>query len=389
MLIAIDIRPLQEGVGGVYEYTLNIIRALLATETRHRYVLCASSWKKKSDSNPLPEEGPYHRIIEFGIPSKILNTALMISRRPFFDDLIKRRTGNRPDLFFLPNINFFSIRPNIPVVLTVHDLSYIHYPHLLRKKSYVWHRAVYPHTTMKKMNHFLAVSHYSKRDLVQTLGVSEESVTVTHLDSDPSFLDIAKKSESNKKFFLLFGAHEKRKNGICAIRAFSLFIKRYSGSIPYVLVLVGNEVSLKKMYGREIKKLCIESRIELRNTVSQHDRIALYHEAALLLYPSLYEGFGLPLVEAARMGVPSIAGASSSIGEVIDGGTLLVDPYNIHEMAEAMHAIVEQPALRDHLVARARIKVQDYSWTKAAHQTREVFERFESVPTTYHLPPTS
>lgn len=377
MVIAIDIRPLQEGVGGVYEYTLNIVWALLATETRHTYVLCASSWKKKIDPSLIPMSGPHHRIIEFGYPSKFLNAVLFFLGRPFFDDLVMRHIGQRPDLFFLPNINFFSIHLGTPVVLTVHDLSFIHYPHFLRKKSYLWHKAVRPLALMKKINHFLAVSEWTKRDLVQTIGIKENVVTVTHLDSDPSFAHVTQVQTNNKTLFLLFGAHEQRKNGICALSAFSLFLKKYQGETRYALIFIGNKALLEKMYGKEIVNLGIEKYVELRTTVSYLDRVDLYKQAFLLLYPSLYEGFGLPLVEAARMGVPSIAGASSSIGEIMNSGTLLVDPYNISEMAEAMSALVQQPALRDHIIDQARRKVQDYSWAKAAQQAREVFERFE------------
>ncbi len=391
MTIAIDIRPLQRGAGGVYEYTLNIVRALLAAETHHSYVLFSSSWKKKSDATLIPETGPHHTTLSLKYPSKAFNASQILFGRPFFDDLIFAHTGKRPDRFFLPNINFFSTRRNVPIILTVHDLSYTHYSTLLSRKSALWRTAVLPRAFMKKVNHFLAVSEWTKRDIHHTLGIQEDSITVTYLNSDPSFEESTDSADHNssKKIFLLFGAHEQRKNALCALRAFSLFLKRYRGKGDYFLVLTGNHRILQSMFAAEIKKNGIESHVQLRATVSKKDRIALYRKAAALLYPSLYEGFGLPLVEAARMGVPTIAGASSSIGEVMATGTLLVDPYNINEMAEALIALVASPVLGGHIIERAQAKVCDYSWIKAAQQTREVFEQFEGVSPCYKLQATS
>jgi len=386
MIIAIDIRSLNEGVGGVVEYTRNLVAALITTEKSHYYVLFTNGFKKTRDLG-LPVSGVHHETIECRYPNKFFHACQLFFGRPYLDTLVEKKTGRRPDLFFFPNIHFASVSRQTPCVLTAHDLSFSLYPEFLSSKSYWWHRLVRPRNFIAKMSHIIAVSRWTMHDLVTFYQKRPEDVSVIPIDCDPDFRRHMASCRTNnlstsggetllhsRTKIILFSAHEMRKNAAGALEGYSLFHKRHPDA-HFTLVLIGKKRSIQRQYGPYIQKHGLQDHVSIVGTMTHDERMALYLSARILLYPSIYEGFGLPLVEAALCSVPIIASARASIGEVIGAGAVLVDPHNAEEIYSALNMVLSSDQKSENILCSAAHEaVADFSWEKAATETRAVFE---------------
>lgn len=376
MTIAIDIRALSQGVGGVAEYTRNIVRTLIATEKTHTYILFANSWKNYCTDWIAPS-GPRHTIVQCRYPNKFFHLAQMTVRRPCLDTLVQRMSGRKPDLFFFPNVHFAALSGATPAVLTVHDFSFMVHPQLLSAKSYWWHRCTRPSALIARMNHIIAVSDSTKRDCIALCKKSPQDITVVHHDCDQSSQTQPADAQSShpRTYIILLGAHEQRKNAFGALEAFALLWRRNPAVRIYTLVLIAKEGSLFRRIARRIQQYEMEGAVLLFSTQSEKEKRELFARARVLLYPSIYEGFGLPLVEAARAGVRIVSSGRGGIGEVIGNGALLVDPCNVHDMEYALeYALCDEGGGSQSIRTSAFQAAKQYSWETTAAATRSVFE---------------
>lgn len=377
MTIAIDIRALSQGVGGVAEYTRHIVRTLIETEQKHTYILFANSWKGMG-SLGFPLTGPHHTTLVCRYPNKLFHAAQLFFGRPYLDLLIRKRVGVKPDLFFFPNIHFASISKQTPAVLTVHDVSFLLHPELLSFRSYWWHRLIRPKRFLAKMKHILAVSNCTKNDCIAVCGKNPDDITVTYQDCDPMFRE-ARAPTAERKIIAMFGVDELRKNALAALEAYALLVQRNDIARLHQLVLVGKGGSLSCQISRRIQELGLSDCVILSGPLSRDDQYALYTTASIVLYPSVYEGFGLPLIEAALGGATIISSARASIGEVIQDGALLVDPCNVFDIAHALeYALSDDREGLRHIQDAARCATQTFSWEKTAALTRSVFTTIQS-----------
>jgi glycosyltransferase involved in cell wall biosynthesis len=376
MIIAIDIRAMS-GVGGVGEYTRNIVRSLILSERVHTYVLFMNSWHDCNDCLGLPPEGPHHIIVRYHYPNKLFHAAQWLLKRPYLDLYIAKAIGKKPDLFFFPNIHFASVSQMTPVVVTLHDISFLLHPELLSRKSYVWHSMIRPRAFIAHARHIIAVSRRTKGDCVIFCKRNARDITVAHIDCDPEFHQSVVRPgiSEQKKNIVLFNAHEARKNAESAFEAFTIFLKRHPTKNRPCLVLVGQPNPLLRTIARRARRLNIDEYVSMLDTRTRAQRHELYASARALLYPSMYEGFGLPLIEAALSGVPIISSNRGSVGEVIGNGALLVDPYNVNEIVRALeYVLIEDDVDGGMFAEHAEQNAQRYSWRETADMTRSVFE---------------
>lgn len=371
MVIGIDIRALSKGIGGVPEYTRQIVHALIDTERTHQYILFSNSFRG-DHGLALTERGPHHRLCQTHIPNKLFHCALAAAKRPHIDAIIERKTGMRPDLLFFPNIHFLAHRAHTPRVITVHDLSFEHAPDLLTAKDRLWHRMIGPRKMFAHAAHVLAVSEWTRRDIISRYHISEDRVTVTPLDSGI----MSASSAHPRTCVMLFGGENKRKNADAVIEAWTWLRVRDLIDRHYTLVIVGR--------WRSDKHKALEHNhdpsIFFVDVVDENGRAHLYSRAAALLYPSIHEGFGIPLIEAARCRIPIITANTTSIGEVIGNGAYFVDPSNVHDVARALRDVLHDRELSDDLCEQALQHTAGYSWRHTAKLTREVFEKV-TLPT--------
>ncbi len=374
MRIALDIRPMLETRrSGVANYTARLLRALLARPAPpgRSYVLFGNAFGRElPDDLPAPGRGVEHRFSRY--PNRLLNAAMAFAGRPRIEDL----TGGA-DAVYLPNLNFAATER--PLVVTVHDLSFERYPRFFSAKQRLWHGLVRPRRLLRRAAFTVAVSRHTKADLVETYGVDPERVAVITPAAGPEFAPagpgeigrVRARYGLPREFFLYLGTLEPRKNVGGLIAAF----EKIGGSAG--LVIAGGQGWLYREIFDRAKRSPAADRIKFLDYVDAADQPALYSAAAALVYPSFYEGFGMPPLEAMACGTPVVASQAASLGEVVGDAGLLVDPYDSAEIADAMKAVLEEPGLARTLRARGLARAALFSWTKSAERLDGLFRRLE------------
>ncbi len=374
MRIGIDIRCLMNPpYSGVSEYTLRLIEALGRIGPRHHYFLFYNSFGRVK----IPvRESDNVTIVGCKIPNKLLNASFKILGRPSIQGIIRREL----DLFFIPNLNFFPTMRRCKTVLAIHDLSYEFFPEFYNWKRRLWHRAVNPYGLIQRADKVIAVSEHTRNDIVDFYGFSGDNIEVIHSGirqslrrvSDESVLERARREYGLPRRFILFlGTLEPRKNIVGLMEAYERMIEKYfRGKADYDLVLAGGKGWLYQSILEKIKTSPLQEHIHWIGYVKDEDKSALYSAAALFVYPSFYEGFGFPVLEALACRTPAVTSYGSSLGEIASPYAILTDPYNIDEMAYGMYEGLGK-RITDEDAAAIR---ERFSWEKTARQTLAVFE---------------
>ncbi|MFC1808139.1 glycosyltransferase family 4 protein [Candidatus Omnitrophota bacterium] len=279
------------------------------------------------------------------------------------------------DLVHIPHFNApFGI--GLHSVVTIHDLIYTKF-----KESAPFHKRAAANFAIrnaaKKACRVIAVSENTKQDLIRDFGILEEKIGVVHEAADPIFKkidDVIKKEEVRKKYnlpddFILFvGSLKKHKN---LERLIDAYIDLKANGIMHSLVVVG------KFNPREsdiLNKILKSDAIYLKE-VPEEDLVVLYNLACLFVLPSIYEGFGLPVLEAMICGVPVACSNIASLPEVVGDAAKRFDPYDVESIAFAINELLTIETLRNELIEKGLDRAAKFSWAKAAQQTYEVYEK--------------
>lgn len=283
------------------------------------------------------------------------------------------------ELYFVPN-TIPLIYKTIPTIVTIHDLVE------LRVKKYSFIRTSYRFLVnliaAHVADHVITVSEASKKDIVRILKVPESKVTVVYngvapefQPLDPSFCTQYLESKYSLRggFLLASGGLGKNKNIGRLLLALKILKDRNNGQS---IVIFGNpnDVEFKEMT-ESIRSLGLEDSVVLPGFVPREDLPIFYNAASIVVYPSLYEGFGLPILESMACGTPVIASLSSSIPEVAGEATLLVDPYSPEQIADAIERLQADDGLRADLIFRGLARSRQFTWQKAADETLAVISR--------------
>lgn len=376
MRIGIDIRPLLEDErGGVGEYTHELLRALFHIDKTNEYFLFANSFEEKS----LPEfQNSNVKIYYNHVPNKLFNAGLNFLHWPKIDKLLLRE--GKIDLFFMPNMNFVSLRNNVPNVITFHDLSYEIYPTFFNIKERLWHKSVNPLRLANRAQKIISVSENTKNDLVNIYKINPDKIKVVPLGIKNDFfrtlpenelIDIRKKMNLPEKFILFLASWEDRKNPLSLLEAFASLCRDNNFKDIY-LVFVGRDKKSFKIK-KYIKKLQIESKTRIIGYVPSHLRPALYQLAKIFVYPSYYEGFGLPPLEAMAGGTPVIASHTSSLPEVLGSSAILIDPYNVNDILSSLKALLTDKKTAENFIKMGKERAKQFNWMSTAQKTLEVF----------------
>ena len=264
----------------------------------------------------------------------------------------------------------------IPTVYTIHDLTLITHPGM-HPRERVWFHEFFRKRRMRYAAHILTVSEFMQREICETLNLKPEQVTAVHEAPAPHFwhrspeaIQRVRQNFSLPQEYLLFvGSLEPRKNLPQIIQA----MQRSKMDIP--LVLAGWEGWGDKTWMETIRGAGLGERIFVTGYVDDETLACLYSGATALVYPSLYEGFGLPILEAMACGCPVICSKVASMPEVAGDAALLVDPFDAEDLAAAVDKIVGDQAIRQHLIAKGFARASVFTWKQTAEKTREVFRR--------------
>ncbi len=381
MRVLVDLRCLQSPPprGGVGVYAEHIIRELLARDQRHEYLFFVNGLVDPRQH--LPQfDFPNVRWIITRWPNKVFNSLALLPHCP-------AALLPSTDVVFLPNLNFI---PRLPartkLVVTVHDLSFEHFPDCFTVKQRLWHHFVRPQKLLQRANAIIAVSETTKRDVVETYGIPEEKVRVVYPGVEHPNATNTDPNDPNTRTFEAFGSGIRsirmfpgpfilsiselspRKNLDGLIAAFEHLtpLRLYTSTPPIHLVLAGVSGSAERPLRRQIARSPARDRIHLLGSVSENEKRALLARASCFVYPSLWEGFGFPALEAMAEGCPVVASTGGSLPEILGDAALLVDPLNPAAIADALRYVLTDDALRRDLIVRGRERASRYQWRTAA-----------------------
>lgn len=222
----------------------------------------------------------------------------------------------------------------------------------------------------------ITVSNHSKKDIMETLNVPSDKIFVTPLASEDIYRPLDKKLSRqvvdtnysiNSDYVLYVGGFSPRKNILGLIEAFSKLVLCYKKDIK--LVIAGKHGLSYEIYKNRAHSLGLEGKVLFPGFIPIEHLPYMYNACSLFVYPSFYEGYGLPTIEAMSCGVPIVASKDTSIPEVVGKGALLIDPYNIDQLCDAMYKVLSDFNLRQELILHALVKASEYSWENTAKHT--------------------
>ena len=364
MNVGIDIRCLTSPhLTGVGQYTKGLLRSLFDIDKENNYYLFYNSHKDVSKFVPTFNNDNV-KVCNTKYPNKLLHSSVKIFKKPTVETLIRGEL----DIFYSPNLHFTSLNPKTKSVLTIHDLSFELFPECFSRKRQVWHSILKPKEQCKRADKIIVPSGNTKRDVMDYYGIDGSAIEVIppgiSIKTNES-ADVQKKYNIPDNIILYLGTIEPRKNIIGAIEAFNISGLKEKG---YKLVIAGSRGWKCNSIFEKIKQT---EEVEYIGFVDELDKMELYRLAKIFIYPSLYEGFGLPVLEAMSVGTPTITSNRSSLPEVVCGGAYLVDPYNLGEISRAMIDLVENTGLRNNLSEKGRVVCNRYKWESSSKKFLE------------------
>ncbi len=364
MRIGIDISQIVY-TGGVVTYTTNLVKSLLSIDEKNMYTLYGSSFGKYEELQQFGKSMSQKNIGKklFPLPLSVIETlGNRVHQIP-----IEIVTGPL-DVYHSSDWVQFPSRAR--KVTTIHDLAIYEYPEYMpqeiidtQKRRLAW--------VKKECNAIIADSESTKKDIIKYLEFSQDKVHVVQLGVDVQFVpqsdlqinQVKEKYEIKGEYIVMFGLSGYRKNVTGVISAF----EKIQNKIPHTLVIIGksDEISLSN-----------SSRVKILDTVSSSDLVALYSGSTCFVYPSYYEGFGLPILEAMAAGTLVITSKKGSLSEIIhESNSIIEDPHDEKEIEKRIIEMVELlPKDRQKRIAQGIAHTSTFTWEKCAQETLSVYK---------------
>jgi len=372
MRIAFNATALLSPLTGIGQYSFHLAKGLLEQEELAIDFFYGAFW----DTRLHPT------------PSSKLAAALPWLRRhlPYSYELRRQlqnyRFGRHPsrqqfDLYHEPNI--LPLRFDGPTVITVHDLSWIRHP-----KTHPAERVKamnrYFESGLKQANAIITDSVFVKQELIELFGVSPELISPIPLGVEPMFIPLSsaqtnavlkKYHLTHGRYFLAVGTLEPRKNLSVALKAYQQLPAKIRQAHP--LLLIGMKGWHTSALEQQIAPLIQAGEVRQLGYVPRAELAMLMAGATALIYPSIYEGFGLPPLETMACGVPVICANSSSLPEVVGDAGILIDPHNDSDLSQVLIRMIEDKCLREDIAHKARKRAMEFTWSSCANRTLAVY----------------
>ena len=369
--VAIDIRPIRDF--GVGTYIRNVVRILGRIDEQTEYFLLGSRDRVR-EIGRLPDN---FRIVPFSAEST--------TPRGYFG-IRQVLRHYRCDLVHIPHLLWTPLHLPCPYVVTVHDVLDFMYR---AENGGGMRRAVHRYCTQYVLNNaarILAVSQFTKKDIQRLFKIPDAKVEVVYNAIDERFREghasaadrefIAERYQTNYPFILYAGRISPHKNIIRIIEAFSALKAELAkeGKLPDLkLIIIGDEVSRHPDLRRAVIKSGVQNDVRFLGFVPIEVLRTFYDVAKVFIFPSLYEGFGLPPLEAMAHGTPVVTSNTSSLPEVVGPGAVLVNPENVFEIMRAIHRVLVDQALREKLKQKGYEQVQHFSWEDSVQHILRVY----------------
>lgn len=344
---------------GVSVYALNLLKYFCKVANRDTQF---NVYLKSSPLNDLPEENKYFKY-------SLINGKFLWSQ--IFLPLYLYGHKNI-DVYFSPAHYLPRFCP-VPQVVTIHDLAYLYYPEDFTKKD-LWQLKNWTKLAINQAKNIITVSKTTKKDIIKNYQVDENKVTVIYNGFEKTVSGrIGKTAEVKlKKFILFVGTIQPRKNLEVLIDAFDKFVQTNN---DFKLVIAGKKGWLYENIFEKVKVMNLENKVIFTDHVSDQELIWLYKNAFCLVLPSLYEGFGIPVLEAMNFDCPVVASCSSSLPEISGDASLYFNPKNPDDLLEKLKSLKENKELRKELIAKGRQRIKDFSWEKCGKETLEAIKQ--------------
>jgi glycosyltransferase involved in cell wall biosynthesis len=368
MKVGIMLRHYEQQEGGVKVYTKKLLPLLLSRGSRHHYVLMYQ--------NPA-------LVGTYAAYPNVEEVASTIPGTVFWDQLAVPWIARKKhlDLIFNPKFTV-PFLGNAKKIFVLHGSEWFVIPEHFRLYDQWYFKNAVP-LYCKAADAFIAVSHAVKRDVVEHVGVPADKVVPIHNGFDPSLFrpthdaarldEVRAKYRLPEKFILWVGQIESRKNVSRLLQAFA----RLKDEFPHQLVIAGEQRFTTTAELKVIETLNIRDRVLFPGWIEHTDLPAVYALADHFSFPSLYEGFGIPLIEAMACGCPIVTADTCAPPEVCDGAAVLVDPLSVESIADGMRSVLVDATLRERLIARGLERAADFGWERCAADVLALFDRLD------------
>lgn len=365
MKIAIDARTVSNNKTGIGNYINNICEKLPVIDKNNVYVYYQEKLRhslKKIPAISIISRLAYFIYDNFIFPLKMILDKIDIYHNP---------------AFILPLVNF-----GYKKIITVNDLGFYTFGHDFAKGWPARHMKIMLPWSIKHADRIIAISEATKKQIIDIFKTPPEKITVTYLGVGKNFKVIKDKEAINnvlKKYsiaqpYIFFvGTMDPRKNLVRLIQAFKE-VKKIINNLK--LVIVGSKGEL---FTEELNALIGNGDIILTGYVEEEDLVCLYNGAIVFAFPSLYEGFGLPILEAMACGTPVITSNVYSMPEAAGDAAVLVNPESVEEITNAIIGLLDDQVLRKKLIDQGLTRVKQFTWEKTARETLAVYQEFMNV----------
>jgi glycosyltransferase involved in cell wall biosynthesis len=367
--IAIDAHSVGTGLAGNESYITNLIEALAEIDTVNSYTLYVT---RREAVERFHDRWPHVTVRRTWPHTPLVRIPLT---------LVAEMRRHPVDLLHVQ----YTAPPFAPcvVVATIHDLSFEHLPHTFKRRSRMQLRLTVRRTA-RTAAQVIASSDYSRRDLIETYGLSPDKVSTTPLAAPAYFAPVTDESEIRRvrslygiegDYILAVGSIQPRKNLIRLIAAYAALRRQRPHATLPRLVLVGKRAWLYEETLRSITEQGIATDVVFTGYVPEGDLPALYTGALCFVYPSYFEGFGLPPLEAMQCGAPVITGDRTSLPEVVGDAGLTIDPFDEQAISSAIARMIDDAGLRADFRRKGLERARLFNWHETARRTLQVYAR--------------
>ncbi|MEK7501997.1 MAG: glycosyltransferase family 1 protein [Patescibacteria group bacterium] len=361
---------------GSSEFCFQLLTALSIIDKKNEYFI----YLPTNPASDMPkEERNWHYVVFSSIK---LWTLLGLSKKLFSD-------RNKIDVFFSPT-HYLPLYVPCPSVISILDVSYLHFPKLFKKKD-LYQLKLWGRYSIGKAKKIITISKASKNDIIKAYGVSEDKVVVvcpgikSEIQNSKSETNTKLKMQNSKslkekfgidkEFILFVGTLQPRKNIGKLIEAFSrLKTQDLRLKTDLELIIVGKKGWMYEDILNAPKKFGIADRVKFLDSVTDEDLPSFYKNAICFVLPSLYEGFGLPILEAMKYGCPVITSNVSSLPEAGGDAAVYFNPESVEDIAEKIEKVISSEKLRQEMVKKGYEQVKKFSWEKTARETLKVLQ---------------
>ena len=376
MRVVLDGIPLLTPITGIGRYTSELARALKELPNppvvtfNYGYRVINNDPIKNSE-NPMIFDRYIFKILKNFFPN---HTKELIKK----SIINYKNRGNRPHIYHATNYvaDYFGA----PIISTIHDLCFMRYPETLTRKRLNWLKDGLP-KTIKKAKYIITISNFTKNEIVKWMNVNEKRIKVIYPGVNESFYPNKDNSVFDclnhynlkfKQYILTVGTLEPRKNILTLLEAYEKFYARTS--LNYPLVIVGMKGWKDEDINRGINRLTQKNMIISLGYVPEDELPNLYNGAALFVFPSIYEGFGFPPLEAMACGVPTIVSNRGSLSEVVGNGGFVLDPKDIDKMSNEIEGFLKETRKREVFSKQGIERVKMFTWKSCAENTYELYQ---------------